>query len=144
VYVRVQGGGFNAGGAVFTGNVLTNLQRVAATTDAAKPGTLQFQALAGVDYAIAVDGQGGQSGPFTLILSAPGLVGPPRLRIDPPPADGNIVLRCEDCVPGQVVIFVSSDLVQWQPITTNQIAPGAPITLPPDGQSRRFYRFRFE
>lgn len=131
--------------AVYTGTSVSQLTSIAANDDISYPGNLQsrvsFTAVSGTDYLIAVDGYGGAMGDIklnrSLSSSSPqSLAGLPpglsNLLVPPaaPPAwehsrgrlgELKLIIRGN---PNKIyLIEASSDLVNWQPITTTLATP---------------------
>lgn len=142
-YVQVVGGGFTARVAVFTGNAVNALQQIAISTDSGKTGALEFEAAAGRDYAIAVDGSAPSTGAFLLFLDAPAPLGPPALTLgaDPGGAPG---LVTEGGWSGTGVILRSTDLATWEPVSTNAFTPGIGVPLPAFHQPVEFFRLQID
>jgi sugar lactone lactonase YvrE len=144
VYVRAVSGGFTARVAVFTGHVVTNLQQVASSTQSGKASALEFNALRDTEYAIAVDGAGGNTGSFILMLDAPALAGPPLLQLAANAAEGTLTLSYVGYPAATVVLLSSTNLLTWEPLLTNQLAPGAPLVFRPSLKPQEFYRLRVD
>lgn len=142
-YIQVVGGGFTARVAVFTGTAVNALQQVAISTDSGKTGALEFDAVAGRDYAIAVDGSSPSTGAFLLFLDAPSLLGPPALALGTGPG-GAPGLVTEGAWSGTGVLLRSTDLATWEPVSTNAFTPGVAVPLPPFQEPAGFFRLRID
>jgi hypothetical protein len=125
---------------VYTGEAVDTLQPVAAGELAEPTSTLSFDAQAGRDYAIAVDGANGFTTEFKLDLALAVAVAPPRLT----PALGNgetLQLATTPLPPGNWVLESSADLQDWsevQPVAGGTV-PSVALTA---GTGVRFYRLR--
>ncbi|HNQ89146.1 MAG TPA: hypothetical protein PKM73_11070 [Verrucomicrobiota bacterium] len=141
-YLRIHAGGFNARAAVFSGSSVTNLQTIATTAASTKPNELEFDATGNTDYEIAVDGTGADTGAFLFVLSAPAMQPPPQvaLAFENPP--GTLTLTYTGYTTGTVILLGSTNLLDWQPLLTNQLAPGSPLLLPPLDSPSGFYQLR--
>lgn len=125
---------------VYTGDAVEALQPVVAGELSGVTSVLSFEAQAGRDYAIAVDGANGFTTEFALDLALAAVVPPPRLT----PAlgvDGTLRLGSTPLPPGNWVLESSVDLRDWaEPL------PVAGGTLPevslPATSTARFYRLR--
>lgn len=133
--------------AVYTGTSVSQLTSIASNDDISYPGTLQsrvsFTASGGVDYMIAVDGYGGASGSIKLNRSLSGSALQDLAALLPdsidilsqfPPAAppawehsrgalGELKLIIRGSPNKIYLIEASSDLVNWEPITTTLATP---------------------
>ncbi|MCZ7637042.1 MAG: hypothetical protein M5U12_13995 [Verrucomicrobia bacterium] len=118
---------------------MNSLQQVALSTDSGKFSALEFEAVAGCDYAIVVDGSLTSTGAFLLFLDAPVLLRPPSLALRTAPgADPGLVTV--GAWSGTGVILRSTDLATWEPVSTNAFVPGAVVPLPARQQPLEFFR----
>jgi hypothetical protein len=140
VRLHTTGSSFDTLLAVYTGTSLLNLVRVESNDDAADGvfAELTFQAQAGLEYQIAVDGFDGESGTIvlSLILEWPTLCLPLVIT-------GNEV---GVCVNGQLGRFhtveASPDLTHWTPVASLRNTDGVLRFTDPGANSvsQRFYR----
>jgi hypothetical protein len=139
-------GGFDSLLAVYTSLNGTNFVLVAADDDSygatnRSGGRLTFAAQAGTTYHVAVDGFGGAAGTFTLSLESPPF---PAANL------GQAFRWSEDDVrfrilgtPDQMVVLQSStNLIEWQNVSTNVLAePEVELSADPRVPDRlRFFR----
>ncbi|MFM7102718.1 MAG: hypothetical protein ACKO3N_16290, partial [Verrucomicrobiota bacterium] len=111
-----------------------------AAGDLAGPGAaLVFEARAGRDYALAVDGANGFTTGFTLDLEL-AVAEPPRLTAAMG-VDGRLQLAGAPLPPGRWVLESSPDLRDWS--EAGQVPAGTPpaVSLPAE-VAARFYRLR--
>jgi hypothetical protein len=144
VTISTAGSSFDTLLGVYTGTTLSNLVLVASNDDARA--TLQsevtFQAQAGTDYQIVVDGVDGASGEIVLTL----IVDPPRLCL-PVIVAGNQV---ECCLIGDsqriYTVEASPDLTNWTLVDTALNSDGTLRFTDPARSNfpQRYYRVTFE
>jgi hypothetical protein len=144
VTISTIGSSFDTLLGVYTGTILSNLVLVASNDDAR--GTLQsevtFQAQAGTDYQIVVDGVDGAGGEIVLTL----IVDPPQLCL-PVMVAGNQV---ECCLIGDIqrsyTVEASSDLSNWTLLATALNSDGTLRFNDPARSNfpQRYYRVTFE
>ncbi len=108
-----EGSNFDTLLAIYTGSRITNLVLVSADNNAGTNRTsrLYFQAEAGTNYWVAVDGVAGQSGFFRLNWGAPGpgpSFGNPRLL-----ADGSRELNLNGSVGDRYRVETTGDFLTW-------------------------------
>lgn len=124
--------------AVYTGNELVSLQPVTAaegTTSASG----SFEAAAGQDYVIAVDGQMGAGGDFLLKLDQTAPPDPPQLRWSGPGR-----LRVEGLAGRAGRVEISADLVGWTHGPAVPSGMQAFEWIEESQDAARFYRVRLE
>lgn len=128
--------------AVYSGAVFHNLQPVASHAGGSHS-SVMFDAIQGMDYAIAVDGAAGAAGDFVLDLRLEAVAPPPTLTLAMDPAQG-IRIRVAGLAGKAAQIEASSDLNRWEPwillpggTQETEVVDGVPGTL-------RFYRVRRE
>lgn len=125
---------------VYTGETVDALQPVVAGELTGQTSTLSFEAQAGQDYALVVDGANGFTTEFTLDLSLATVLAPPQLTPSLA-SDGRLQLATTPLPPGNWVLESSADLRDWsepEPIATGSI----PTVSVPNGITSRFYRLR--
>jgi len=144
VTISTIGSSFDTLLAVYTGTTISNLVLLAANDDA--EGTLQsdvaFEAVAGTNYQVTVDGFDGDSGGIVLTLVA----APPRLCL-PVTVIGNQVQLCLSGEIGRTYnVEASADLVYWTLIATAVNTNGTLQFTDParSNLQQRFYRVTFE
>lgn len=128
--------------AVYTGGSMQNLQP-AANNAGSQQTAIEFDAVAGEDYALAVDGRLGAAGDFTLALNFRAAAPPPRLSIVGL-ATGSVRVTITGLAGRAGRLEVSSDLRHWNdgsplPAGLEQTE----ITDPPV-ETARFYRVRLD
>ena len=105
----------------------------------ARPGAgssrITFDVAAGTACAVAVDGRDGTSGLFSLNWSMSGALSVARLP------DGNIEITFDSPAGESCTLQVSSDLIEWTPVTTVLNQTGR-VQFPPQlaAAASRFYR----
>jgi hypothetical protein len=144
VSISTIGSSFDTLLAVYTGTGISNLVLVASNDDA--EGTSQsdvsFQAVAGTEYQVAVDGFDGASGAIVLTLVA----APARL-CQPITINGNQVQFCLDGEIGRAyTVEAATDLAHWALITTGVNTNGSFKFSDPamSNLPQRSYRLHFE
>jgi PKD repeat protein len=144
VSISTIGSSFDTLLGVYTGSAISNLVLVASNDDA--EGTLQsdvtFQAIAGTNYQITVDGFDGASGEIVLTL-----VAAPVRFCEPVTVNGNQVQLCVDGEIGRSYsILASPDLVNWTLVATAVNTNGSLVFNDPARSNwpRRFYTVFFE
>jgi hypothetical protein len=144
VTISTIGSSFDTLLAVYTGTTISNLVLLAANDDA--EGTLQsdvaFEAVAGTNYQVTVDGFDGDSGGIVLTLVA----APPKLCL-PVTVIGNQVQLCLCGEIGRTYnVEASADLVYWTLIATAVNTNGTLQFTDParSNLQQRFYRVTFE
>jgi hypothetical protein len=142
VRVSTEGSGFDTLLAVYRGTLLTNLTLVAADDDLSTNSSssrVEFEAVAGDEYQVAVDGFNGEMGDIRLSVTAGN---PVRLEIQRRPGDGHVLITIRGAA-GPLVIEASPDLVAWSQLMS-WASLDTPLQLigfaadPP----QRFYRAR--
>jgi hypothetical protein len=145
VLLQTAGSSFDSLLAVYTGSELSNLTLVASNDDPPGGGALaevNFEAQAGTEYHIAVDGFDGGSG--TVVLSL--ITERPRLCLPLVRAGDEVQL----CVQGETgrtyTVEASADLADWTPIASLVNADGTLRVTDPalTGAPQRFYRLSME
>ena len=128
--------------AIYTGSRITNLVLVAADNDSGtnKTSRLYFQAEAGTNYWVAVDGVNGQSGFYRLNWGSPGPG--PRFDAMMTRTDGSKQLELAGAIGDRYRIETAGDLqtwTNWMRLTnlTGRIQFIDPVT---NDVRRRFYR----
>jgi large repetitive protein len=149
VTLTTAGTPFNTLLAVYTGNAVTNLTRIA--SDNASGGTtnrsiVKFAAVSGQTYNIAVDGYNAASGRINLSLSMGGSTvgGAPRLVPISRLANGNAQIQLIGDANYTYPIETSTNLVNWLPlgtVTTDQTGVGV-FTHTQSPNNYGFYRTR--
>jgi sugar lactone lactonase YvrE len=142
-YIVVVGGGFTARVAVMTGTAVNALETLVISMDSAINVAVDFDAVAGRDYAIAVDGTSGSTGPFLLFFDAPSVLGTSRITLGRSPGGAPALISAGDWS-GTGVILRSTDFDTWQPISTNVFTPGVAVPLPEFQQPMEFFRLQIE
>jgi|GEM_PF-6482602 len=140
VLLQTAGSSFDTLLAVYTGTDLSNLVVVAGNDDTADgvSAEVTFQAQAGTEYQIAVDGF--ERGCGTIVLSL--IIDRPRVCL-PLVRTGN---QMEVCVDGQMgriyTVEASSDLTNWTPLASLRNTDGVLRFTDPDANNtgQRFYR----
>jgi hypothetical protein len=117
--------------------------RVEHAHDPLKPTRIQFQAVAGTDYAILVAGRFDYQGPFVLHLTMPEVLSP-RLTLQSIEADGALRFHLSSGMEGRAVLFASDDLYEWLPIWTNQVSPEWTFQILPGHAQHQFFRVLIE
>ncbi len=137
-----EGSNFDTLLAVFTGSRITNLTIVASDNDSGTNNTsrLYFQALAGTNYWVAVDGVVGQSGFFRLNWGAPGPG--PRFGGIRPLADGSKQLDLAGSIGDRYRIETTGDFQTWSNWMRLTNLTGRIQFIDPvnSAEPRRFYR----
>jgi hypothetical protein len=144
VTVKTTGSSFDTLLAVYAGGALSNLVAVASNddTNAVLSSQAVFNATAGINYNIAVDGYDGDGGSIHLTLIAD----PPRLCASPIVSTN----RVEVCIQGDIGRTydseASSDLVNWTLIAAPVNADGTLrfTDLALGNFRQRFYRVEFD
>jgi hypothetical protein len=143
VLLQTAGTSFDSLLAVYTGTGLSNLVLVASNDDPPEGGAaaeLNFQAQAGTEYRIAVDGYDGASGTIELSL----VTERPHLCL-PVARAGDEVELCIDGQPGRIyTVEASSDLANWRPLASIQYTGGTLRFNDPTNSAQRFYRVILE
>jgi len=143
VLLQTAGTSFDSLLAVYTGADLSNLVLVASNddpSDGVAAAELIFQAQAGTEYRIAVDGFDGASGTIQLAL----VTERPHLCL-PVIRAGDDVQLCIDGQLGRIyTIEASSDLTNWTPLASLEYLGGALRFTDPTNSSQRFYRVILE
>ena len=144
VTVSTIGSSFDTLLGVYTGTALSNLVLIASNDDA--EGSLQsdvtFEAVAGTNYQIAVDGFDGASGGIVLTLVA----SPVRLCLPVTIAGSQV----QFCLSGEIgrtyAVQASSDLLNWTLIATAVNTNGSLVFTDPAMSNfpQRFYKVFFE
>jgi hypothetical protein len=122
--VSTKGSNFDTVLAVYTGTNIDSLAQIAGNDDdPASPPTsyLEFDAIVGVQYQIAVDGYGGAGG--LAVLSIQPEPAPPRLSNLKLGALGLVSVEASSAIPLALRIELSSNLKDWNAVSTNQIVP---------------------
>jgi Listeria/Bacterioides repeat len=142
VTITTAGSSFNTLLAVYTGSSVTNLSSVAANDNDGTNNTsgLTFTAVAGVAYAIAVDGFSGASGSIVLQVkadTAPIILGSP-VRL----GDGRFQFTLSAEAGYNYDIQASSNMVTWVTIATLPNPAGVLTFIDPNASlySMRYYR----
>jgi hypothetical protein len=140
VLLQTLGTSFDSLLAVYTGSELSNLALVASsddTPDGGPSGEVVFEAQAGTEYHIAVDGYDGESGTVVLTL----VTQRPRLCL-PLVRTGNEVQLCVDGQDGQIyTVEASSDMANWTPLASVARDGALRFTdTEASSASQRFYR----
>jgi len=137
-----EGSNFDTLLAVYTGSRLTNLVLVAGDNDSGtnKTSRLYFQAEAGTNYWVAVDGVEGQSGFFRLNWGAPGPG--PQFQSIRQLASGDKEIELAGMIGDRYRVETAGDLGAWSDwlrLTnlTGRLQFIDPVTI---GNPRRFYR----
>ncbi len=141
--LQTAGTSFDSLLAVYTGTDLSNLVLVASNDDPPDGGAaaeLTFQAQAGTEYRIAVDGFNGEGGTIQLSL----VTERPHLCLP--------VIRTADevqlCIDGQIgriyTVEASSDLTNWTPLASVQYTGGTLRFTDASSSTQRFYRVVLE
>ena len=137
-----EGSNFDTLLAIYTGSRITNLVLVAADNDSGtnKTSRLYFQAEAGTNYWVAVDGVNGQSGFYRLNWGSPGPG--PRFDAMMTRTDGSKQLELAGAIGDRYRIETAGDLqtwTNWMRLTnlTGRIQFIDPVT---NDVRRRFYR----
>lgn len=123
--------------AAYTGDSIAGLTPLA--QGIARPGAgssrITFDVAAGTACAVAVDGRDGTSGLFSLNWSMSGALSVARLP------DGNIEITFDSPAGESCTLQVSSDLIEWTPVTTVLNQTGR-VQFPPQlaAAASRFYR----
>ncbi|HYV30126.1 MAG TPA: hypothetical protein VEO53_03290, partial [Candidatus Binatia bacterium] len=140
VIIQTEGSSFDTLLAVYTGTTLSGLTLVASSDDieGLLVSKLAFQAEAGKEYQIVVDGYDGGCGNITLIL----ILELPRLCL-PVTVSGDDVRLCLDGEMGRdYIVDASSDLVHWTALASVHNTAGELRFRDPGAgsASQRFYR----
>jgi hypothetical protein len=144
VTIDTSGSSFDTVLEVYTGSTLSNLNSIAENDDAPDGGDtsqVNFTAIAGIPYLIAVDGFAGDSGSVQLNISG---TNPPPLQLAnvQQSPDGHFSFNIHGTPTQFFVLQTSTNLVDWNNISTNQFndsvfdftEPASLITI------MRFYR----
>jgi hypothetical protein len=146
VAISTDGSDFDTLLAVYTGTALTNLVPIASNddviTNVIATSYVSFSAVARTAYQIAVDGYDGEPGDIQLHIVMPNVV---WLDVPHPVAGNSNQFNLTGVANKQYSILVSSNLFNWQPLTTVTVPNNTnglvqftdgPVTAFP----RRFYR----
>src|SRR6185503_6290300 len=116
VTIQTAGSSFDTLLGVYVGSSLSNLTLVASNDDLndQTAAAVTFNALAGTNYQIVVDGFDGDSGTIELTI----LVGRPRLSLLVALPNGELQMTIDGELGRTYTIEASSDLVTWKPIAS--------------------------